>query len=126
VHSDQPKPPVPERTTGWVWLVLALALLGELALLAGVGWLGALLGGGRLSVLLAVVGVVAVATLWGLLMAPRSSRRLRDPARLLVELVLFLGTGISLALLGHPVPGVIGTVVAIGVTGLARVVAPAR
>jgi hypothetical protein len=118
---------VPERTTVWVWLVLALALLSELALLAGVGWLGALLGGGgRLSVLLAVVGVVAVATLWGLLMAPRSSRRLRDPARLLVELVLFLGTGISLALLGHPVPGVIGTVVAIGVTGLARVVAPAR
>jgi hypothetical protein len=105
----------------WLGLLLTVRFLSELALLGGVAWLGALIGrGGWLSVLLAVVGGLAVAALWGLLMAPRAARRLSDPARLLVELVLFVGTGISLAQFGYSTPGVIAMGIAVVAAVLAR------
>lgn len=95
--------------------------LSELALLAGVGWLGALLGrGGALSVVLAIVGVGVIVVLWGLLLAPRASRRLPDPARLVVEIVLFAGTAVALSALGHPVPAIVGGVVTIAAAIVAR------
>lgn len=99
----------------------AVRFLSELALLAGVGWLGALLGrGGVLSVVLAVVGVVAVVVLWSLLLAPRANRRLVDPGRLIVEIVLFGGTAAALAALGHPVSAVVGGVVTIAAAAVTR------
>jgi len=105
----------------WLGLLLTVRFLSELALLGGVAWLGALIGGGGWpSVLLAVVGGLAVAVLWGFLMAPRAARRLRDPARLVVEVVLFVGTGISLAQFGYSEPGVSGMGIAVVAAALAR------
>jgi hypothetical protein len=121
------EPPVAGRRTGWVVVLQGVQFLGELALVAGAGWLGALLGnGGWRSAVLAVVGVTAVVVLWAVLMAPRSSRRLPDPARLLVELVLYLGTGISLAQLGHPKVSIIPMGVAVLAAALDRAFVPRR
>lgn len=98
-----------------------LRFLTELALLAGVAWLGALLGhGGWPSVVLAILAVGIVVVLWGRLIAPRANRRLSDPARLIVEIVLFAGTAAGLAALGHPIVALVGGVVAIAGAAVAR------
>jgi Protein of unknown function (DUF2568) len=79
-------------------LNLTLRFLLELVMLAGLAWTGWHLGGPwpvrlLLAVLLVVVGVVA----WGLWVAPRARRRLPDPARLGVEVVLFAVASVGLA-----------------------------
>lgn len=102
-------------------VLAGVRFLSELALLAGVAWLGALLGrGGWLSVLLAILGVVVIGVLWGLVMAPRAKRRLPDPPRLIVEIVLYAGTAAALAAVGHPVPAIIGGVITIAAAAIAR------
>ena len=45
---------------------------------------------------------LAAAVVWGLWIAPKASRRLHDPARLVVELVLFGAAGAALAAADHP------------------------
>lgn len=64
-----------------------LAELGMLACLAVGGWHH----GGSVpgSVVLVVVLPLAAAAVWGRWIAPRAPRRLRDPGRLGVEVVLF-------------------------------------
>ena len=80
-------PPWPTRIAP---AVLALRFATELALLAALAWAAAaLVLGAPLKVLLAVLAAVAGAAVWGTWVAPASGRRLRDPARLGVELVLF-------------------------------------
>jgi hypothetical protein len=99
--------------------------LAELALIGGVAWLGVRLGGDvAVSVVQAVVGVAAVCVVWGVLMAPRAPRRLPDPARLIVEIVLFGGTGAAIATTGAVLAGVIGGAVSIATAVLARKFAP--
>jgi len=45
-----------------------------------------------IGLVLGIVGIVVVMTVWGLFVAPKASRRLPDPTRLAVELVVwFLG-----------------------------------
>jgi small-conductance mechanosensitive channel len=44
------------------------------------------------GVVLGIIGVAIVMAIWGLFVAPKASRRLADPARLAVELVVwFIG-----------------------------------
>jgi hypothetical protein len=105
---------------GWAAALLAVRLLTELALVAGLAWLGAHLGG----VVLAIAVVVVIVVFWGLLMAPRAGRRLADPGRLVVEIVLFGGTAAGLIAIRHPVPAVIGGVIAIAAAVAARRFAP--
>ena len=69
----------------------------ELALLAGAGVLG-----WAIAWPLTLVGPAVVAVVWGLWVAPKATNRLRDPARLAVELVLFLAVGGALIAAGHP------------------------
>lgn len=65
-------------------------LISELVMLVALGYVGWQLGDGVLTQLpLAVVLPLAAAAVWGLWVAPRATRRLDDPARLGVELVIF-------------------------------------
>lgn len=78
----------------------------ELCMLAALAVAGWQLGGPVvLQVLLAVLLPAVAATLWGLWVAPRATRRLPDPARFGVEAVLFAVASVGLALVGHPLPG---------------------
>ncbi|HEU0193391.1 MAG TPA: DUF2568 domain-containing protein [Gaiellales bacterium] len=105
--------------------VLAVRFLLELALLAGAavaGWRAG--GGGFAGALLAVLGVLVVAVLWGRAIAPRARRRWPDPKRLILELVIFILVGGALAATGSPAPGlalaVASAAVAVAVRPLAE------
>jgi hypothetical protein len=67
-----------------------VAELGMLAGLAVIGWhAGTGRAGSGLGVVLALALPLVAATVWGLWVAPRSRRRVADPGRFVVELVLF-------------------------------------
>ena len=99
----------------WVNAALVVAFLCELAMLAGLAIIGADRGGavgsgtvgsGTVgSIGLAIALPLAVFVLWGLLLAPKASRRLPRVPRLAVKLVLFTGTGLGLVAVGYPVLG---------------------
>ena len=71
-------------------VLLGIRFLAELGLLACLGIGGWQLGGSTVtSALLAVVLPLVAAFVWGRWVAPRAGSRLRDPARLAVEVTLF-------------------------------------
>ena len=77
---------------------LAVRFLLELVMLTGLAWTGWHLGGPAVVELLLAVVLTAVGIgLWALFVAPRASRRLPDPARLGIEIVLFGVASIGLA-----------------------------
>jgi Protein of unknown function (DUF2568) len=99
--------------------------LTELGLVAVLAWAGARASlplAGR--IVLAVAAPVLAMIIWGLWLAPRARRRLRDPLRLTVELVLFAVAAAALAVTGPVVAALVFAVIAIGVALLLRVVAP--
>jgi hypothetical protein len=59
------------------------------------------------NIVLGIAAPLAAAVLWGLWIAPKATRRLRDPLRLAVELLLFGAAGVVLAAAGHPVAAAI-------------------
>lgn len=72
-------------------VLLAVRFFAELGMLVCLGIGGWQLGDSMLaSVSLGVVLPVVAAVVWGRWVAPRASRRLRDPARLGVEITLFV------------------------------------
>lgn len=74
-----------------VGLLLGVRFVTELALLVAAAWAaGAHVHSTLLAALLGVAAALAVAAVWGVLVAPASSRRLTDPLRLGVEVVLFV------------------------------------
>jgi hypothetical protein len=112
------------RLRGIAVLVLTVRFLTELALLAGLAVAGAHLGEGVVfGIIDAVLMPVGAAVIWGLFVASRARRRLPEPARFLVELVLFAATGLVLALVGWLVAGVVVAVLGIGFAALTRVFA---
>ncbi|MDX6439088.1 MAG: hypothetical protein QOF45_1671 [Gaiellaceae bacterium] len=83
-------------------LNLGLRFVLELCLLVALGiW------GFSQHVVLGIAAPLAGAVVWGLWIAPKAKRRLPDPARLAVELLLFGAAGAALAAAGHPLPAVI-------------------
>ena len=74
----------------------------ELALLAALWTVG-----DEVGLVAAIALPLAAAVLWGALVAPKAARRLADPARLALELVLFAATGAGLAATGRPVAGAV-------------------
>jgi hypothetical protein len=99
-------------------LLLGVRFLTELALLAAVAWAGAARTRSVvLGIALGIVAAVVVAAIWGFWIAPSSRRRLPDPARLILELVLFGAAAAGLVAAGRPVVaavvGVVGTVMAV-------------
>lgn len=99
--------------------VLALRFGTEIALLAGAYWAGL-----ELSWVVGVLAIVVVAVLWGVLVAPKASRRASDPLRLGMEVVLFGVVGVALVAAGHPVAGTLLIVVGVGIAAAVRRVAP--
>ncbi|MEV1115213.1 YrdB family protein [Actinosynnema sp. NPDC049800] len=109
---------------GLAGFVLISRFLTELALLGGLAAAGARLGGGAvLGVALAVLLPVTAAVVWGAAIAPRARRRLPEPGRFLVELVLFGAAGLAVARSGWPVAGILLAVTGIGFAALTRVFA---
>lgn len=106
-------------------VVLTVRFLTELAWLAVLalvvvrthGLLGVRVG-------LAVVAVVVAAAIWGLWIAPRARRRLPDPWRLVLEIVLFGVATAGLVVQQDLIAGAAFAVVSIGVAVLVRTVAP--
>jgi len=109
----------------WQGAFLTLRFLTELALLAVLavvvirthGLLGVRVG-------LAALAVVAAAAIWGLWIAPRARRRLPDPWRLILEIVLFGLATAGLVVQHDLIAAVIFAVITIGVAALIRTVAP--
>jgi hypothetical protein len=116
-----------ERTPelrGLAGAVLTIRFLTEVALLAGLAIAGARLGDGIVfKIVDAVLLPLAAAAVWGMFIAPRARRRLAEPARLVVEVALFAGTGLVLLLSGLPVTGIVIAVAGIGFAILTRIFA---
>jgi hypothetical protein len=93
-------------------LSLAVRFACELAALVGVGWWG-----WTVTPVLGVALTIVVAAVWGAWIAPRARRRLPDPARLALELVIFAAATASFLAVGQPVVAVVFAV-ASGVTAL--------
>ena len=83
-------------------LNLGLRFVLELCMLVALGiW------GFSENIVLGIAAPLAAAVVWGLWIAPKASRRLRDPLRLVVELLLFAAAGAALAAADHPLAAAI-------------------
>jgi Protein of unknown function (DUF2568) len=117
--------PGPAMSGTWQSLLLTLRFATELATLAvlALAAASASIGlGGR--VVLAVLGPVLVAVVWGLAIGPRARHRLAEPWRLGTELVIFIVSAAALALAGDVVAAAVYGVISVGTAALLRVVAP--
>ena len=86
---------------------LGVRLLCELALLVALAVWGFHAGSGLAGDLVLGLGApLLAAAVWGLWVAPASPRRLADPARLLVEVLLFAAGVAALAVAGFPLVAV--------------------
>ncbi len=91
---------------------LGLRFLLELAMLAAFAFWGFHTGAQPLAKILLGVGVpLLVAVIWGALLAPRSSRRLQDPAYSILVYFLFGLAALGLVIAGQVVLAVILAVV---------------
>ena len=82
---------------------LALRFLLELSLLAAFGYWGFRTGPSPVMKVVLGIGLpILVAVIWGVFLAPASARRLADPARLIVELVIFGAAVAALYSAGQP------------------------
>ena len=97
----------------------AVRFVSELALVVGAAWAGL-----QASVLAAVVAPLLVVVVWGAWVAPKAGRRLADPGRLMVEVVLFGLVGAALVVSGSPVAGALLVGVGVGAALTVRRVAP--
>lgn len=96
-------------------IVLLVRFLSELAALAAFAVWG-VDAAGPIGILLPT----AVAVFWGRWMAPRSSTRLQDPARLVVELVIFGAAAAALVAVDAPGLAAAFAIAAIGCAVLVR------
>ena len=107
--------PPPSGVPGpFVGGLLAVRFVSEMALLAAAAWAaGARMHSPAPAALAGAATALVVAAVWGLWVAPASRRRLPDPARLAVEVVLFAGVAVALSGV-HLVPAVLLAVVGLG------------
>ncbi len=101
------------------YVVSGVRFCTELALLAG-----AFCAARELSVVLGLLAMVAVAVVWGVLVAPKAGRRLDDPSRLGLEVALFGLAGVGLAAAGYPAAGTALSVIGVATALAVRRVAP--
>jgi hypothetical protein len=91
---------------------LALRFACEIAAVVGLVWWG-----------WPVVGIllgIGVILYWGAFVAPKASRRQRDPLRLVSELVIFAGATAAYAAVGQLVAGILFAVAAVVTALLVR------
>jgi hypothetical protein len=98
-----------------------LRFLVELAAYASFGYWGAAIDGPMaVRASMAIVAPLIAIVVWSQFLAPKARRPLRDPAALLVELLIFATAAIALARSGLEVPASVFGVVAMGNTLLIR------
>jgi hypothetical protein len=109
----------------WGGSLLTLRFLTELATVAALATAGALAHtavAGR--IVLAILGPVVFAVIWGLAIGPRASRRLDDPLRLVVEILIFVASAVALGLAGYVVVGIVVALISIATAATLRAVMP--
>jgi hypothetical protein len=106
---------------GRVGIVSMAAFACELAMLVLCFLAGWHFGrGGGTGALVGLLIVGPAGGVWAVWMAPTSTRRLEDPGRLILQIVLFVSVGALLVAAGWILPGVAFAVVACGVFALSR------
>jgi Protein of unknown function (DUF2568) len=109
----------------WGGSLLTLRFLTELATLAALATAGALAHTAvAWRVVLAILGPVLFAVIWGRAIGPRAAHRLSDPLRLLVEIVIFVVSAVALGLAGYLVIGVVLALISIATAATLRAVMP--
>ncbi len=109
----------------WGGVLLTLRFLTELATLAALAVAGARADTAvAWRVVLAILGPVLVAVIWGLAIGPRAARRLNDPVRLLVEIVIFVAAAVAVGLVSYAAVAVVYAFIAIATAGAVRAVRP--
>ncbi len=88
------------------WVVLTVRFVVELAALAAFTVWGWSLVTGPQRLLTGALALVVAASVWGIFIAPKSSQRLEDPARLATEVAFFLLAGAALWALSVPLWGI--------------------
>jgi hypothetical protein len=86
---------------------LTLRFACELAALVAVGWWG-----WTVSPVVGIALPVVVAGVWGAWIAPKARRRLDDPLRLVIELVIFAAATASFIAVGQSILAVVFAVAA--------------
>jgi len=94
-------------------------LVAELGALAALAWWG-FARGGVLAVLSGILLPLAVAAVWGAFIGPRARRRLPDPPRLVLELLVFAAATAALAAVGHAVLATAYAVIAVATAVVTR------
>ena len=103
-------------------LVEAVAFGCELALLETLGVTGWHFGGGALiSIALAALYPALAVLIWSVWLAQTAAHRLGDPARLALQIALFLATAVASGLAGRLLWGVALAAVAVAALVTARV-----
>ena len=97
-------------------IVLGLRFVCEMAALAAVAYWGQQAAGGVAGIVLAAISVAAVAMVWGVFLAPRRRLEAGLPARLAIELAVWVAASSALWSAGQPTLAVVLLVVAV-VTG---------
>ncbi|HEX5196761.1 MAG TPA: YrdB family protein [Gaiellales bacterium] len=97
-------------------IVLGLRFVCEMAALAAVAYWGQQAAGGVAGIVLAVIAVAVVAVVWGVFLAPRRRLEVGLPARLVIELAVWVAAASALWSAGQPTLAVVLFVVAV-VTG---------
>ena len=95
-------------------LVLALRFVCEMAALAAVAYWGQQTAGGVAGIALAAIAVAVVAVVWGVFLAPRRRLEVGRPARLVIELAVWVAAASALWSAGQPTLAVVLFVVAVG------------
>jgi uncharacterized protein DUF2568 len=105
--------------------MMAFRFAMELVTVAVLAWAGASASAGLAVRIVLGIGLpVLLIVIWGLVMAPAARRRLRDPARLIAEIAIFLASAAGLAIAGHGIPAAIYAVIAVAGAFGSRRVAP--
>ena len=82
---------------------LALSFFLELCMVVAYAYWGLTTGGDLVTRLLLGIGVpVVVIVVWGIFMAPASSRRLRGLSHWILEILLYAGSMVALFIAGRP------------------------
>jgi hypothetical protein len=102
---------------------LGVRFLLEICMLGALAWAGAEVGADHswlVSVALAIAFALPAALVWGLFVAPKAPRRLDDPTRLVVELLLFASAAEALAYVGNVALAVVLAVLVLTNTAVLR------
>jgi hypothetical protein len=86
-------------------------LVAELGALVALVWWG--IDAGGFGIVLGLVLAFAVIALWAAFVAPKALRRLDDPARIVLELVIFAGATAAFLAVGQPIVAIAYAIVAV-------------